>query len=90
MEQKTHTKSKASIWFGKLDYSSFPEHHLTFNIFSAVTNLDALVKIIFERRNLYTQQIGREFQTNEEKMKAFLGISYAISVNKLTTIKNYC
>lgn len=63
---------------------------MSFNVFLAVTNLDALVKIIFERRNLYTQQIGREFQTNEEKMKAFLGISYAISVNKLTTIKNYC
>lgn len=80
MEQKTHTKSKASIWFGKLDYSSFPEHHLTFNIFSAITNLDALVKIIIEQSNLIGKENGRGFQTNEEEM---------MTVNKLPTIASY-
>lgn len=80
MEQKTHTKSKASIWFGKLDYSSFPEHHLTFNTFSAITNLDALVKIIIEQSNLIGKENGRGFQTNEEEM---------MTVNKLPTIASY-
>ena len=49
----------------------FPEHHSSFDIFWVVTNLNASTKIIVEQSNFYTKQNGREFQTNEEEMKAF-------------------
>lgn len=42
-----------------------------FNVFSAVTNLDASVKITVEQSNLYAQRNGKEFQTNKEDVKAF-------------------
>ena len=51
-----------------------PEHHTPFDIFSAVT----------ERR-----EKEREFETNEQEMRAFLGINYVMSINKLSTIKSY-
>ena len=38
---------------------------------------------------MYAQQNGREFHTNEKKMRAFLGIDYTMSINKLPTIKSY-
>ena len=53
---------------------------MSFNVFLAVTNLDALVKIITEQSNLIGQENGRGFQTNEEEMMTF---------NKLPTIARY-
>ena len=67
----------------------FPEHHILFYLFSAVTNLDGLVKILVNKSNLHVQQNGREFHTNEQEMRAFLGISYIMSINKLPTIESY-
>ena len=42
----------------------FPEHYMPFDVFSAVTNLDALVKIIAGQSNFHAQQNDREFRTN--------------------------
>ena len=67
----------------------FPEHHIPFDIFSVVTNFDGLVKLLVGESNLYAQQNGREFGTNKQEMRAFLGINYMIFINKLQTIKNY-
>lgn len=53
---------------------------MSFNVFLAVTNLDALVKIIIEQSNLIGKENGRGFQTNEEEM---------MTVNKLPTIASY-
>ena len=64
-----------------------PEHHTPFDIFSAVTDIEDLVKLV--ESNLYAQQKGREFQTNEQEMRAFLGIHYVMSINKLLTVKSY-
>ena len=44
MKQKTHTKSKDTIWLGSWNYPLFPEHHTPFDIFSTETNLNTLVK----------------------------------------------
>ena len=67
----------------------FPELHVPFDVFSDVTNLDGLVKLLVEESNLYAQQNGREFHTNKQEMRAFLGINYIMSINKLPTIKSY-
>ena len=53
---------------------------MSFNVFLAVTNLDALVEIIIEQSNLIGKENGRGFQTNEEEM---------MTVNKLPTIASY-
>ena len=66
-----------------------PEHRTPFDIFSAVTDIENLIKLIVVESNLYAQQKGREFQTNEQEMRAFLGINYVMSINKLPTIKSY-
>ena len=54
------------IWLGKKhapyvkeQYSlsiSFPEHHIPYDVFSAVANLDGLVKLLLDEGNLYDQQ----------------------------------
>ena len=66
----------------------FPENHLPFNILSAETNLDGLVKLFVDESNFYTQQDGREFPITIQDMRAFLRINYIMSINKLPTIKS--
>ena len=65
----------------------FPEHHILFDVLSAVTNLYGLVKLLTDEINLYAQLDGRKFDTNEQEMKALLGINCIMSINKLPTIK---
>ena len=67
----------------------FPDNHTPFDVFSVVTNLDPLQKLLVDQSNLYIQQNGREFKTNIDEMKAFLGINYFMIINKLLTIKSY-
>ena len=67
----------------------FPEHHIPFDVFSAVTNLDGLLKLLVDESNLYALQNGREFHTNEQEMRVCLGINYIMSINKLPTMKSY-
>ena len=43
----------------------FPEHHISFDVFSAVTNL----KLLVDESNLYARENGREFHTNEQEMR---------------------
>ena len=68
----------------------FPEHHILFDAFSAVTNLDELVQLLVEVSNLYSQQNGRTSHTNKQEMTAFLRINYIMSINKLPILKRYC
>ena len=49
----------------------FPEHHVPFDVFSAVTNLDGLVKLLVDEGKLRAQQNGKEFHTNEKEVQAF-------------------
>ena len=48
-----------------------------------------LVKFLVDESNLYASRNGREFHTNEQKMRAFLGINYIMSINKLPTTENH-
>ena len=67
----------------------FWEYHISFDVFSAVNNLDGLGKLLVYESNLYAQRNGREFHTNKQKVKAFLGIDHVMSIGKLPTIKSY-
>ena len=49
---------------------SSPKHHTPTDVFSAVTN--RYTKPLIMQSNLYAQQNGRVFQTNEKEIKAFL------------------
>ena len=44
----------------------FPERHIHF---FAVINLDGLVKLLFDRSNLYAHQNDGEFHTNQHEMR---------------------
>ena len=69
--------------------AQFPEHHIHFDVFSAATNYDGLVKLLVNESSLYGQQSSREFYANEQEMRTFLGINYIMSIDKLPTIKSY-
>ena len=58
-------------------------------IFKGATNLAELVKFICDHTNLYATQNGKEFATNPEKIRAFLGINYIMSISKLPNVKCY-
>ena len=76
--------------FGSWSYiDPLPEHHAPFDIFPAVTGIDNLIKLIVVESNLYAQQKERQFQTNEQEARAFLGINYVMPINKLPTINSY-
>ena len=66
----------------------FPEHHISFDVFSVVTNLDGLVRHLVSKGNLHAQQNRREFHTNEQETRSLLGINSIMSINKLPTIKS--
>ena len=54
----------------------FPEHHNFFGASSsALTSIDGLTKILVDKSNLHAQQNDREFNTNEQEMRAFLAIN---------------
>ena len=67
----------------------FPDNHTPFDVFSVATNLDPPQELLVDQSSLYTQQNGREVKTNIDEMKAFLGINYFMTINKLLTIKSY-
>ena len=64
----------------------FPERHIHF---SAVINLDGLVKLLVDRSNLYAHQNDGEFHTNEQEMRVFSETNYIMSMNKLPTMESY-
>ena len=68
---------------------SLPDNYIPLDVFSVVTNLDQLLKLLVDRSNVNAQQNGSEFKTNIDEMKAFPGINYFMSINKLQTIKSY-
>ena len=65
-----------------------PEHHyIPFDVFSVVTNFDGLVKLLVNESNLYAWQNDWEFHTNEQEMRAFVGIIYITFINQIRTKK---
>ena len=54
-----------------------------------MTGLKELVELIVEQSNLYVHQNGRNFTVTKEELKAFLGINFAMAINKLPTIAKY-
>ena len=86
-KQVPYTKEQCTL---KVDIiHQFAEHHIFFDLFSAVTNLDGHIRLPVDESNLYALQNGIEFHPKEQEMRAFLGIKYIISINKLPTIKSY-
>ena len=76
-----YAKEKISLKADVLD--QFQEHHILFD------NLDGIVKPLVDKSNLHAQQSRREFHTNKQEMRAFLGINYIMFIHKLPRIKNY-
>ena len=65
-------------------------------IFSLVTGLEELLELInqtinrsIEQSNLYAHQNRKNFTVTKEELKAFLGINFAMAINKLPTIAEY-
>ena len=89
LEKKEHAPYVKEQWSLKTDIiHQFPEHHIPFDVFSAVTNPDGLVKLLADESNLHAQQSSREFHTNEKEMSVFLEINYIKSITK-PTIEGY-
>ena len=53
-------------------------------IFSLVTGLEALLELTVEQSNLYAHQNGRNFIVTKEELKAFLGITFFMAINKFS------
>ena len=58
-------------------------------IFSLMTGLEELLELIVEQSSLYAYQNGRNFTVTKEKMKAFLGLNFDMTISKLPTIAEY-
>ena len=67
-----------------LDHGSTP-----FDIFQTVTGMNELLQIIVRETNRYATQKGRNFETKEDEMKAFLGINFIMDINKLPSLEGY-
>ena len=102
-ENQRKTNRRNWIWLGKKHalfakeirslkadiIHQFSEQHIFFDVFSAVSNLDGLVRFLVDESILYTGQKGKEFHTNEQEIAELLGINYIVFINKLPTIKCY-
>ena len=58
-------------------------------IFSLATGLEELLELIVEQSNLYIHQNGRNFTVTKAELKAFLGINFVMTINKLAKIAEY-
>ena len=47
------------------------------------------MKHICDQTNLYATQNGREFASNPEEIRAFLGVNYIMSISKVPNVKSY-
>ena len=54
-----------------------------------MTGLEELVELIIEQWNLYVHQNRKNFTVTNEELKLFLGINFAMAINKLATIAEY-
>lgn len=89
MEEKHAPYAKEQCSLKADNIFQLREHHIPFDVFSAVTNLNGLVKLLADESKLYAQQNAREFHTNEPEIRAVLVINCIMSINKLPTIKIY-
>ena len=60
-----------------------------YEIFTKVLDWHALKALVADQTNLYAQQNGRQFVTNEEEINAFIGVNFIMAVNKLPCISDY-
>ena len=58
-------------------------------IFSLMTGLEELLELIVKQSKLYAHQNGRNFTVTKEEHKAFLGINFVMTINKLPTNAEY-
>ena len=66
-----------------------PENAIPLLIFERTTSLNELMKYICNQTNPYGTQNGREFATDPEVIRAFLGINYIMSISNLPNVKCY-
>ena len=59
------------------------------DIFQTVTGMNELLEIIVTETHRYAIQRGRNFETTEDEMKAFLWINFIIGIKKLTFLDDY-
>ena len=59
-----------------------------FDIFQTVTGMNELLEIIVTETNRCATQKGRNFDTTEDEMKAFLGINFIMGI-KLQSLEDY-
>ena len=70
----------------KLDLSENPT---PYKIFEQVSNIDELVSLIVHQSELYAEQSGRVFVTEEDEIKAFIGCNYIMLLYKLPSLRCY-
>ena len=54
-----------------------------------MNGLEELLELILEKSNIYAHQNGRNITVTKEELKAFLGKSFLMTINKLPTIVEY-
>lgn len=69
-----------------LDISEAPT---PYEVFSKTVDLHKLIAEISVQTNIYAMQNGRQFVTDENEIRAFLGINYIMAINRLPTIEHY-
>ena len=58
------------------------ESSLAFNIYEPVINLDVFIELVTQQSNFSLQRNGRNFLTNADEMKVFIGVNYIMAVNQ--------
>ena len=66
-----------------LDHGSTP-----FDIIQTVTGMNELLEIILTETNGYATQKGRNFETTDDELKAFLGINVIVGIKKLPSLED--
>ena len=67
-----------------LDHGSTP-----FDIIQTVTGMNELLEISVTETNGYATQKGRNFETTDDELKAFLGVNVIMGIKKLPSLEDY-
>ena len=74
---------------GKVLLNNVNENSTPTEVFGALIDINGMMDLIVQESERYACQKGRSFETSIPEMKAFLGMNFAMALNKQPSLKSY-
>lgn len=80
---------KPCVYSEKVLLSDLNENSSPTEVFETLNDINEMMRLIAEESERYACQKGRSFSTSIPELKDFLGMNFAMALNKQSTVKSY-